>query len=96
MERLSDPQKAILKVRLTSMDVSGLDPSISSLRGETLVQYAGSLVGRDFRIIVQVALFVLYDLLDVKILDAWAALTALVPLIYQPEIDDISNYIVTS
>ncbi|KAH7911093.1 hypothetical protein BJ138DRAFT_1151546 [Hygrophoropsis aurantiaca] len=92
--RLSDIQKEVLKARLSSFDVSGLGPDISKLRGHTLVQYAGSLVGRDFRLISQVAVFVLYDLLNRNILDAWAALCTLVPLVWQPKIDNIDHYMV--
>ncbi|EGO30446.1 hypothetical protein SERLADRAFT_404610 [Serpula lacrymans var. lacrymans S7.9] len=80
------------KVRLSSLDVSGLDPSILRLWGHTLVQYAGLLVGRDFYLISQVAVFVLYDLLDEKILNAWAALCVLAPLVWQPDIDDKNSY----
>ncbi|TFY59665.1 hypothetical protein EVJ58_g5640 [Rhodofomes roseus] len=43
--------KETLKARLTSVNVAGLD--INPLRAHTLVQYAGSLVGRDFRSILQ-------------------------------------------
>ncbi|EGO23109.1 hypothetical protein SERLADRAFT_416571 [Serpula lacrymans var. lacrymans S7.9] len=40
---LSDSEKEILKARLSSIDVSGLDPSVTMLQGHTLVQYTGSL-----------------------------------------------------
>ncbi|KAH7917685.1 hypothetical protein BV22DRAFT_1025951, partial [Leucogyrophana mollusca] len=43
IERLSDDQKATLKTRLSCIDVSGLDPNVSALKGHTLVQYSGSL-----------------------------------------------------
>lgn len=96
MEHLSDTQKETVKIRLSCVDVSGLGPDIASLRGATLVQYAGSLVGRDFWILIQVALFVLYDLLDKKILGAWAALAVLVPLVWQPEINNVDDYLVST
>ncbi|EGN97508.1 hypothetical protein SERLA73DRAFT_161519 [Serpula lacrymans var. lacrymans S7.3] len=122
---LSDSEKEILKARLSSIDVSGLDPSVTMLQGHTLVQYTGSLSwgtgaqqkqhseeeeevgvvthlvgptcdrshGRDFRLISQVAIFMLYDLLPQSILEAWAALCFLVPLVYQPEIDNLEAYL---
>lgn len=95
--RLSPAQLQILKTRLASMNLRGLDPSLTSLNGQTFVQYARSLVGRDFRVIVQVALFALYDLVPPPVYDAWVALAALVPLIYMPSIEDrvlhtVSNF----
>ncbi|KAI0309567.1 hypothetical protein OF83DRAFT_1296195 [Amylostereum chailletii] len=93
--RMSDEQKEIVKIRLSSLDVSGLGPEIASLVGHTLVQYAGSLVGRDFRIIIQIAVFVLYDIVEPDVLAAWVALCRLVPLIWQPSITKTEEYLVT-
>ncbi|KAG2361311.1 hypothetical protein BDR07DRAFT_1508499 [Suillus spraguei] len=94
VERLSAVNKAIVEARLSSLDVSGLGPNVAKPRGHTLVHYAGSLVGRDFRLISQVAVFVLYDMLETKILDAWAALCVLVPLLWMPTIDNLDNYMI--
>jgi len=88
----NEDQKALLAQRLSSLDVSGL--GISPLAGETLVNYAGSLTGRDFRHISQAAPFVIYDLVSEDIYDAWVSLSKLVPLIWQPVIMDIDQYIV--
>ena len=82
-------------MHLSSLDISGLDPSVGALNGDTLVQHAGSLVGCDFRIIAQVAIFVLYDLLPSKMLDAWAALGALMPLVWMPKISNKQEYFVS-
>ncbi|KAF8824027.1 hypothetical protein HHX47_DHR9000094 [Lentinula edodes] len=76
--RLDDHQKETLKHRLSSLDVSSM--GLSPLAGETLVKYARSLTGRDFRAIAQVAPFVLYDLLPAECYEAWLALSALIPL----------------
>ncbi len=86
--------KRILKTRLSSLDVDGL--GISPLRGHTLVYYAGSLVGRDFRAIVQVAPAVLHGLIPDAAYEAWLALSRLAPLVFQPEIDDLPRYKVRS
>ncbi|KAJ3542935.1 hypothetical protein NM688_g5919 [Phlebia brevispora] len=82
--------KKTLKTRLSSLDVSdlGLDP----LNGHTLVQYAKSLTGRDFRMVVQVAPAVLYDLVPKPAYRAWLALCRLCPLVFQNEIPDRSEY----
>ncbi|KAJ3765406.1 hypothetical protein FB446DRAFT_795079 [Lentinula raphanica] len=83
--------KSLLETRLKSLNIDGLE--ISPVAGHTLVQYAGSLTGRDFRVIAQIAPFIIHD---IKISDscreAWLALSRLVPLIWQPEIDDIDAY----
>ncbi|KAI0669224.1 hypothetical protein C8Q78DRAFT_1042302 [Trametes maxima] len=82
--------KAALIARLSSTDIAGL--GISRLRGHTLVNYAGSLVGHDFRIILQVAPSALHGLVPQPAYEAWLALCRLAPLIFQPEINNLSEY----
>lgn len=86
-------QKSVLMTRLSNINTSGLN--LSPLAGKTLVQYAGSLVGRDFRAVVQVVPFVLYDLLPEECYNSWLALCSLVPLIWQPAIENLDKYIVS-
>lgn len=90
--QVNDAQKQTLIARLNSLDVKGL--GISKLGGATLVNYAGSLTGRDFRAISQVAPFVIYDMVPPEVYDAWVALSTMVPLIWQPVIDDIDKFCV--
>lgn len=85
-------QKPLLIQRLNSYDVSGL--GISKIGGETLVNYSGSLTGRDFRTISQVTPFVIYDLVPPDVFEAWLSLSKLVPLIYQPTIENIDLFTV--
>ncbi|KAG8953004.1 hypothetical protein FRC03_011958 [Tulasnella sp. 419] len=90
--RVSDQHKPTLIARLSSLNTSGL--GIPTIGGKTLVQYCRSLTGRDFRVISQVAPFVLHDLdLPMECLKAWMALTSLVPLIWQPEIPDVVQHL---
>ncbi|KAI5824138.1 hypothetical protein K523DRAFT_343548 [Schizophyllum commune Tattone D] len=92
VHRLSNAKKDILKARLETFDVRGL--GLSPLSGDALVDHAGSLVGGDFRAIVQVAPFVLHDLgIDEDILRVWMALGRVVPLVWQPEIDHMDEYL---
>lgn len=88
----NDDKRKLLETRLYSFDVSGL--GISPLAGHTLVQYSGSLTGRDFRAIAQVAPFVAYDLVSKDCLETWLALSKLIPLIWQPKIEDIDAHCV--
>lgn len=94
ISRLKDDQKELLKIRLNSFEVQGL--GISRLAGPTLVNYSGSLTGRDFRAIAQAAPFVLHGLLPSAALEAWSALNALISLVYVPEIHDIDSHLVCS
>ncbi|KAJ7223787.1 hypothetical protein C8J57DRAFT_1013640, partial [Mycena rebaudengoi] len=59
----------------------------------TLVQYAGSLTGRDFHLILQLVPAVLYGLIPDKAYEAWLALCRLAPMVFQPEITDLSSYL---
>jgi hypothetical protein len=90
--RVSKSNKDVLILRLSSFNVSGL--GVSPLAGHTLVNYAGSLTGRDFRIIVQAAPFVLQGLLPAEHIELWTALSAVVTLVWQPNIIDIDKYMV--
>lgn len=87
-------KKEILAARLSSFDVSGL--GLSPLPGHTLVKYAGSLVGRDYRAIAQVAPFVLYGLVTPECYETWVCLSKLVPLVWQPVIHDIDEHMVSA
>lgn len=58
------------------------------------MQYAGSLNGGDFRIILQVAPSMLHGLIPDAAYEAWLALCTLAPLLFQPEIDDLDGYLV--
>ena len=92
MLRIKKGNKETLIVRLNSLNVACL--SCPPLSGKTYVQFAGSLVGRDFRVICQIAPFVLFDLLPPESFDAWLALCALIPLVYQPAIYGLEAYLV--
>ncbi|KIJ43281.1 hypothetical protein M422DRAFT_170181, partial [Sphaerobolus stellatus SS14] len=87
---LKDDQKPLVIARLGSVNVDGL--GIGPIDGKTLVAYAGSLTGRDFRVLTQIAPFCLYELVPTECLNAWLALGRLIPLVWQPEIGDINKH----
>ncbi|KAJ7138522.1 hypothetical protein C8R43DRAFT_1132056 [Mycena crocata] len=91
VSRQDKDSKEILKARINSFDTSAL--GLAKARGNTLVQYAGSLTGRDFRLVLQLAPAVLYGLIPDKAYEAWLALCRMAPLVYQPEITDLSAYL---
>ncbi|KAJ7340738.1 hypothetical protein DFH08DRAFT_811931 [Mycena albidolilacea] len=93
VSRQTSKGKEELRARLSSVDVAGLNtPPIC---GNTDVQYAGSLVGRDFRVILQVALVVLHGLIPQVHYDGWVALCKLTPLMFQPVIEHLPTYLKT-
>ncbi|KAJ6603751.1 hypothetical protein B0H10DRAFT_1658960, partial [Mycena sp. CBHHK59/15] len=53
----------------------------------------GSLTGRDFRAIVEAGPFVLQGLLPEANIRAFAALSAVFTLVWQPHINDLNKYI---
>lgn len=85
--------RPILIARLSSFNTWGL--GIPPLNGNTLVNYAGSLTGCDFRAIAQAAPFILEGLISNHQLEVWKALSTLVTLIWQPKIHDIDQYLVS-
>ncbi|KAJ3844653.1 hypothetical protein F5878DRAFT_706070 [Lentinula raphanica] len=87
-------KKAELAARLSSVDVEGLGLG-SKLPGETLVNYYGSLTGSNFRKICQVAPFVLKPFVADQCYETWISLSKLVPLIWQPMIENLDEYLVT-
>ncbi|KAH9851930.1 hypothetical protein C2E23DRAFT_780036 [Lenzites betulinus] len=91
VSRQNSEGKEELKTRLDSLDTSGLAMA-SSPRGQTLVYYAKSLVGRDFRVVLQVAPAVLHGMIPEPAYEAWLALCRLAPLVYQDKIGDLQDY----
>lgn len=55
----------------------------------------GSLTGRDFRVVAQVAPFVLYDLVPPECYKAWLALSHLIPIVWQPSIRNVGEHLVS-
>ncbi|KAJ7233703.1 hypothetical protein C8J57DRAFT_1576265 [Mycena rebaudengoi] len=90
VSRQTSKGKEELKARLSSIDVAGLNTP--PIRGNTYVQYAGSLVGRDFRVVLQVALIVLHGLIPPAHYAGWIALSKLTPLMFQPVIEHMPTY----
>ncbi|KAJ7686893.1 hypothetical protein B0H14DRAFT_2307407, partial [Mycena olivaceomarginata] len=91
VSRQTSKGKEELKARLSSVDVAGLNTP--PIRGHTYVQYAGSLVGRDFRVVLQVALVVLHGLIPDVHYQGWVALCNLAPLMFQPVIEHLPTYL---
>ncbi|KZV61610.1 hypothetical protein PENSPDRAFT_693254 [Peniophora sp. CONT] len=85
--------KKTLRARLRSLDPRSLGLS-SQLQANILVNYAGSLTGRDFRIIAQVAPAFLYGLVPRPVYNAWLCVAQLAPMVFQPRIGNLETYLV--
>lgn len=83
----------VFEARLRSLNVKGLN--IDPVRAWYLVQYRGSLIGRNFKTIVQTIAFVLYGLVSDDMIKLWVAAGHMVSLIWYPEIQNITIYCVS-
>ena len=96
MKRIDDREKPLLVTRISCCNITGLSATLTNISGKTLVQYAGSLTGRDFRLVAQIAPFILYDLVPDACYSAWLALSAMMPLVWQPEMKALDDHLVSA
>ncbi|KAG7095164.1 hypothetical protein E1B28_005943 [Marasmius oreades] len=86
----TEKQKIIYGQCLQATDTDGL--SIQSIRAEYIVHFANSLIGRQFKAIVQTAVFHIYDLVDTDHFRTWKAVATLSALLWHVEIDNMDQY----
>ncbi|KAA1078750.1 hypothetical protein PGTUg99_008919 [Puccinia graminis f. sp. tritici] len=78
--------------RLRSFSISCLN--IDSVKPEYLIKHIKSLVGRDFKILLQAGPFFLMSFISPEKQAIWLALCKLAPLIFQSRIGDMTRYLV--
>ncbi|KAH9450714.1 hypothetical protein H4Q26_015117 [Puccinia striiformis f. sp. tritici PST-130] len=91
ISKLSDTNKSILIARLEAFDSSNLN--VGSMKPCYMIKHIKSLVGRQFKIILQAVPFVLLNLINAERQRIWKALCKLCPLIFQTHITNMDKYI---
>ncbi|KAJ7476349.1 hypothetical protein B0H11DRAFT_1727263 [Mycena galericulata] len=84
-------QKQTYSLRLQATNTDGL--SIHPIRAPYIMQYANSLIGRQFKTIVQVSVFHVHDILTPELFAVWRAVGEFAALIWVPEIRNLDEYL---
>ncbi|KAI5988854.1 hypothetical protein F5J12DRAFT_728064 [Pisolithus orientalis] len=64
-----------------------------SLNADYICNYKGSLIGKHFKSLAQVMLFVIYDLVPQSIIDRWTIIGELVVFLWHMQIDNLKVYL---
>ncbi|KAJ6612184.1 hypothetical protein B0H10DRAFT_2177449 [Mycena sp. CBHHK59/15] len=86
----SAENKTTYSIRLQSTSTDGL--SIPAIRANYIMQYAGSLIGRQLKTIAQTNVFHLHGLVTEQKFMAWKAVGELSALLWFPEIRNLAEY----
>ncbi|KAK7021130.1 hypothetical protein VNI00_017491 [Paramarasmius palmivorus] len=86
-----DKKKETFGIRLQSTDIHGLN--IAPIRAEYMMQYCNALIGKHFRVLIQVSTFHLHDLVSEEQFRLIRALGELGAVLWIAEIDDMKEYL---
>ncbi|KAI8444521.1 hypothetical protein BY996DRAFT_8694743 [Phakopsora pachyrhizi] len=87
---LSANKKEELIARLQTFDTNNLN--IQPIKAKYLIQHYSSLVGKDFKALIQAAPFVFFQLIEESKRKIWTSLCHLCSFIFQTHIRDIKKY----
>ena len=88
MNRLPASKRPELIAWYHSFDVEGLN--IPSIQAEYLTKHYANFIGKDFRIVLQTAPFVLFEYMTDNEKMAWSSLCRLAPLVFETHIEDMA------
>ncbi|KAJ7723007.1 hypothetical protein DFH07DRAFT_783692 [Mycena maculata] len=83
-------QKKLFELRLQATNTPGL--SVEGIRAGYIVQYANSLIGWQFKVLLQSTVFQIHDLVDENHFRAWKTVGDLAALLWLPEINNMEVY----
>lgn len=86
-------QTETFKIRFNSLSVSGLEMDTSKVP-DYICRYPGSLTGKHFRFVVQLAPFALYDLIPAELFRVWLLLGRMTVLMWYTRIPNLDGYCV--
>ncbi|KIJ40446.1 hypothetical protein M422DRAFT_49166 [Sphaerobolus stellatus SS14] len=87
----SDTERATFLLRLQSTDISGMN--IPPIRAGYMIQYRNSLIGKQFRVLMQLMLFHVHDLLNEPRYTLIKTIGRLGALLWFPEIQNLEEYL---
>ncbi|KAI8447008.1 hypothetical protein BY996DRAFT_4647289 [Phakopsora pachyrhizi] len=87
---LSANKKEELIARLQSFDTNNLN--IQPIKAKYLIQHYSSLVGKDFKVLIQAAPFVFFPLIEESKRKIWTSICHLCSFIFQTHIRDLKKY----
>ncbi|KAH9810402.1 hypothetical protein DFH28DRAFT_932887 [Melampsora americana] len=91
ISKLSPADLVTAHGRWQSFGIEGLN--VPPIQPRNMVQYANSLLGKDFRVVLQAAPFVIFDFLTDEYRHCWISLVHLASYIFQTQIFNKHSYI---
>ena len=81
------------ETRLHSMGTEGLN--VPKIPADHICRHNGSLIGKHYKTLAQVMVFLVHDLVPKDVLDAWHLIGDLVVLLWHTDIKDTEEYLVS-
>ncbi|OAV88544.1 hypothetical protein PTTG_28998 [Puccinia triticina 1-1 BBBD Race 1] len=91
MGQMKPADLGLIEGRYRAFNTSSLN--IPSLSVYYMAKHSSNFVGKEFKIVLQTAPFVLFEFMDNAERDAWSALCQLAPLIFQTKTEEMSLYL---